>query len=74
MCLATVGEIVSVDGDNAIVDFGGVKYEINVSLVKPKIGDDVLVHAGFAISLLDEEEAKETLKLWDEMLSVDFDA
>ena len=74
MCLAIPGKVIEKNGAHAKIDFGGVLREANVSLVDPKVGDYVIVHAGFAISLLDEEDAKETLKLWEEMLSVDFDA
>ncbi|NOX71526.1 MAG: HypC/HybG/HupF family hydrogenase formation chaperone [Candidatus Micrarchaeota archaeon] len=56
MCLATTGTVISIEGDNAVVDFGGVRYEINISLVKPKIGDRVLVHAGFAIQIMKDDE------------------
>lgn len=56
MCLATVGRIVSIEGDKAKVDFGGVSYEINVMLVSPRVGDDVLVHAGFAIKIIGGNE------------------
>jgi len=58
MCLATIGEVISIDGDNATVDFGGVRYEINTSLVKARIGDRVLVHAGFAIQIMGDEDAR----------------
>ncbi len=69
MCLAIPARIVEVKGSIAKVDFGeGVLREVNVSLVEAKIGDYVLVHAGYAIQVLSEEEAKETLKLWSEIL------
>ncbi len=55
MCLATKGRVVSIEGDRAVVDFGGLRHEINVSLVNPKKGDIVLVHAGFAIQIMKEE-------------------
>lgn len=53
----------------AEVDFGGVLRKVNISLVDVKVGDWVVVHAGFAIQTVDEEEAKETLRLWDEILA-----
>ena len=46
----------------------GVTNTANISLVDVKVGDYVLVHAGFAIQILSEAEALETLALWDEML------
>ncbi len=70
MCLAIPARVSMIDGDKAKVDFGeGVLREVNVSLVEPKEGDYVLVHAGYAIQKMDEKEALETLALWDEILS-----
>jgi hydrogenase expression/formation protein HypC len=76
MCLAIPGKIVEIDKKQhiATVDYGsGTKRKANVSLVEVKIGDYVLVHAGFAIQLLDEKEAQETLALFREMLSLQED-
>jgi hydrogenase expression/formation protein HypC len=76
MCLAIPGEIVEIDKkqQTATVDYGsGTKRKANVSLVEVKIGDYVLVHAGFAIQVLDEKEAQETLALFREMLSLQED-
>jgi hydrogenase expression/formation protein HypC len=59
----------SVDGSKAKVDFGqGVLREVNLSLVDAKVGDYVLVHAGYAIQVLEEQEALETLQLWRDLL------
>ena len=70
MCLAIPARVIEKNGDRARVDFGeGVVREVNVSLVDADIGDHVIVHAGFAIEVLNEEDAKETLRLWEEMLS-----
>jgi len=69
MCLAIPAKVVYIEGDGARVDFGeGVLREVNVTLVDAKVGDYVLVHAGYAIQVLSEEEAKETLRLWNEIL------
>ena len=69
MCLAIPARVVEVEGSVAKVDFGeGVLREVNISLVEAKAGDYVLVHAGYAIQVLSEEEAMETLKLWNEIL------
>ena len=71
MCLAIPGKIVEIEKDkeHAIVDYGdGTKRKANVTLVSVKIGDYVLVHAGFAIEVLNEKEAQETLDLFREML------
>jgi hydrogenase expression/formation protein HypC len=70
MCLAIPARVISVDGDKAQVDFGeGVLREVNVTLVNAKVGDYVLVHAGYAIQLMDEKDALETLSLWNEILA-----
>jgi hydrogenase expression/formation protein HypC len=68
MCLAVPGKITKIEGDVGDIDFGGVIRKANITMVDAKIGDWVVVHAGFAIEILDEEEAKETLKLWNEVL------
>jgi len=68
MCLSVPGKIVKVDGVNAIVDFGGSRREISIMLVPDvKVGDYVLVHAGFAIQILEEEEAKKTIDVFKEV-------
>lgn len=72
MCLAIPAKIIEKEsnGKNAMVDFGeGTIRKINISLVDVKIGEYVLVHAGFAIEVLDESEAKETLRIWEEILN-----
>jgi hydrogenase expression/formation protein HypC len=74
VCLAIPGKIVEIDGnqEHATVDYGdGTKRKANISLVDVKKGQYVLVHAGFAIEVLDEKEAKETLDLFREMLSME---
>ncbi len=67
MCLAVPGKIVSVEGDdwqrNGRIDFGGVLRTANLALVPEAcVGEYVVVHAGIAISRLDEEEAQRTLE------------
>lgn len=72
MCLAIPAKVVNVKEDKAKVDFGeGVLREVNVTLVNAKIGDYVLVHAGYAIQVLDEKEALETIRLWNEILEAE---
>jgi hydrogenase expression/formation protein HypC len=69
MCLAIPAKVMNLQGDKANVDFGqGVLREVNVSLVEAKVGDYVLVHAGYAIQIIEEEDAKETLSLWKSIL------
>jgi hydrogenase expression/formation protein HypD len=62
MCLAIPGKIVEIKGKSAIVDFGGVKRNVNISFVKAKKGDYVNVHAGFAIQKIESKEVKEVVK------------
>jgi len=63
MCLAIPGRVLSIDGDDPLmrlarVDFGGVVKEINLGFTpEAGIGDYVLVHVGFAITVIDEAEA-----------------
>jgi hydrogenase expression/formation protein HypC len=69
MCLAIPAKVVTIKEDKARVDFGGgVVREVNVTLVSAKAGDYVLVHAGYALQVLDKEEALETLRLWNDVL------
>lgn len=67
MCLAVPGKILSMSGDDPLniigkVSFGGVVKEVNLAYVpEAKIGDYVVVHVGFALNILDEEAALQTL-------------
>ena len=68
MCLSIPGKVKSVDGDKAIVSVGGTEYETSLQLLEDvNVDDYVLIHTGFAIQKLDEEEALETLRLFKEM-------
>ena len=72
MCLAVPVKVVTIDGSEAEVDFGGVKRRVSIMLTPDvKTGDYVLLHTGYAISVIDEAEAQETLKLFDEMARID---
>jgi len=71
MCLAVPGKLIELDGNVGKVDYGGVESEVNMSLVEADVGEYVIVHAGFAIEVLDEKEAQETLALFREMLEAD---
>jgi len=69
LCLAIPAKVLEVNGDVANVDFGqGVAREVNVMLVDARVGEYVLVHAGYAIETLDQEAAEESLKMWRELL------
>lgn len=69
MCLAVPARVTQINGDEAVLDYGGVIRKASISMLSDvNVGDYVLVHVGYAISKLEEEEALETLKLWDEMM------
>lgn len=69
MCLAIPAKVVELKGDIAKVDFGaGTMRDVNISLVEANVGEYVIVHAGYAIQVLDEKAAEETLQLWNELL------
>lgn len=73
MCLAIPGKIIEITGEDPLsrmgkLDFGGVFKEVNLAYVpEAEIGNYAIVHAGFAISLVDEDEAQETLAYFKEM-------
>jgi hydrogenase expression/formation protein HypC len=73
MCLAIPGRIVEmVDEENSIakVEIGGVRRNVNVGMLDAEdaaVGNYVLVHVGFAMTRIDEEEAKETLRVLEEI-------
>ena len=68
MCLAVPVLIQSVEETHAVIELGGVRRTISLMLTpEANVGDYVLVHAGYAIGIVDEAEAKETLHLLEEM-------
>jgi hydrogenase expression/formation protein HypC len=68
MCLAIPMEIKSIYGDTATCEMDGVRVNVSVALVPhARVGDYAIIHAGFAIEILDEKEALETLKLFSEI-------
>ncbi len=68
MCLAIPARLAEIDGDNGIVDMGGVRKQISLALVDDvAVGDYVIVHVGFALNKLDADEAERTLALFAEM-------
>ena len=76
MCLAVPGKLLSVEGEDPLVrtgkvSFGGILKEVNLTCVpEAKVGDYVIVHAGLAISVLDEEEATRTLEYLQEIQEI----
>jgi len=68
MCLAIPALIQSIENDFAKVDIGGISRAISIMLTPDaKVGDYVLIHTGYAISIVDQEEARETIKLFEEV-------
>lgn len=68
MCLAVPALVQSVDGYEAEIDMGGVSRRISIMLTpEVKVGDYVLLHTGYAINVIDQEEARYTLELLQEM-------
>lgn len=60
MCLAVPGRIVEVESDSAVVELGGVRRRANVAFIEDaRVGDYVLLHAGFAIEKWSEEDVRE---------------
>lgn len=69
MCLAIPMKVLEINGNMGVCEVGGVKRTADLSLVQPvEVGQYVVVHAGFAITVTDEEEAKITLGLFDEIM------
>jgi hydrogenase expression/formation protein HypC len=63
--LAQVGKISQIQGEIAKIDLGGgIIVHANIALTDAKVGDYVLVHAGYVLKVLDIEEAKRTLAQW----------
>jgi hydrogenase expression/formation protein HypC len=68
MCLAIPAKIVSKKGDTVMVDVSGVQREANIMLCPDaKLGDYIIMHAGFAIHILDKKDAEETLQMLSDM-------
>ena len=68
MCLAIPALIKSIEGKEAEAEIGGITRRISLWLTpEAKVGDYVLLHTGYAINILDQEEAEETLKLLEEI-------
>ncbi|MBP1728205.1 MAG: hydrogenase assembly chaperone hypC/hupF [Deltaproteobacteria bacterium] len=71
MCVGVPMQVVSIDGDNIVAETDGVRRSASLMMLDDdvRIGDFLIIHAGFAISKLDEEEAQETLRMMREFFS-----
>ncbi|MER2150832.1 MAG: HypC/HybG/HupF family hydrogenase formation chaperone [Candidatus Limivicinus sp.] len=68
MCLAIPLKLIEINGNDAVGEAMGMRRKVRVDLIsEPKIGDYVMVHAGFAIERLAEEQALEDLETWEEL-------
>jgi hydrogenase expression/formation protein HypC len=68
MCLSIPAKIISIDGTMAEVSAGGALFKAGLHMIEnASVGDYILLHAGFAIQKISESEAKETLRLFEEM-------
>ena len=71
MCLAIPALITSIEGKEAEAEIGEITRRISLWLTpEAQVGDYVLVHTGYAIGVLDQEEARETLRLLEEMVEI----
>ena len=71
MCLAVPTRITHIDGEMAEVELDGVCRLVSLAMVpEARMGDYVLVHAGYAITVVDENEAMETLRLFEELAQI----
>ncbi|WAC06536.1 MAG: HypC/HybG/HupF family hydrogenase formation chaperone [Thermodesulfobacteriota bacterium] len=68
MCLAVPSQVKSIEGPYAEVEIGGVSRNVSIILTPDvKVGDYILVHTGYAIGVVDEDEAQATIKLFNEL-------
>lgn len=71
MCLAIPLKLIEIDGKNAVGESMGMRRKLRVDFIpEPKIGDYVIVHAGFAIERLPEKQALEDIEAWEEIKDV----
>ncbi|MHA2006772.1 MAG: HypC/HybG/HupF family hydrogenase formation chaperone [Promethearchaeota archaeon] len=68
MCLAIPGKILQITDNSALVDFDGIQQNVIIALIQnPEVGKFVIVHAGYAIEILDEKDALEAIEQWKEI-------
>ena len=71
MCLAVPLKLIEINGNNAVGESMGMQRKLRVDFIpEPKIGDYVIVHAGFAIERLPEKQALEDIAAWEEVRDV----
>jgi len=63
MCLAIPAKVLTIKGKHAKVDFSNMQKKINLGVIKPKVGDYVLVSSGFAVEIISEKDALNILKM-----------
>jgi len=69
MCVAVPARVISINGQLAEVEIGGVMRQVNIQFTpEAKLNDYLLIHAGFSLHIIDEEEARETLALLKELV------
>lgn len=67
MCLAVPLKLVKINGKTGVGEYDGISREIALDFIKnPKIGEYLMVHAGFAVERMREEDAKQNIKEWKE--------
>ena len=72
MCLAIPAQIMSKDGNYAIANFDGIEKKIIIALVpQVELGQFVIVHAGMAIEIMKDEEARKSLEIWKKLVDED---
>lgn len=71
MCVGVPMQVISIDGENVVAETDGVRRQASLMLLadEVQVGDFLIIHAGFAISKLDEEEARETIRMMKEAFS-----
>ena len=68
MCLAIPGKILEINGNSALVDFDGIKQKVIIALIQnPEVGKYVIIHAGYAIEMMNEKDALDIIEDWNEM-------
>ena len=67
MCIAIPGNVESIDGNMAKVDFNGNLVNVNTGIIEPEVGQYVLVHAGCAIEVMEKDKAQELIDLFAEL-------